>query len=286
MTTAMSCAASAISFFCAALKPVVPITTLTPCLRHAARFASVPSGRVKSTSTAPRGMTCAAASPIFTPQDEPTSSPASFPMSGLPFSSSAAVSLRSGERSTASMRARPIRPAAPAIAIFTVAICPPSHLVLWRWRGSCRGLVHDGAAFDGPAAPQRRHIALQGHQPVVLEHHHDPAPLLHLALLHEHVDVVPPVLPERIHQERRAERETHLAACHARLELGDHILRDDVALLDFRAVRGEQIASGKKQRSDNDAAHVPEGGAPPDCGGCAGEKTRSARGLQGGEMRI
>ena len=48
---AMCSACAAISAFCASLKPVVPITALTPSSRHTARCASVPSGRVKSIST-------------------------------------------------------------------------------------------------------------------------------------------------------------------------------------------------------------------------------------------
>ena len=55
-TIAMSRAWAAMSAFCASLKPVVPITALTPSSRQIARCASVPSGRVKSIST------CAAAS--------------------------------------------------------------------------------------------------------------------------------------------------------------------------------------------------------------------------------
>ena len=51
ITIAMCCACAAISAFCASLKPVVPITALTPSSRHTARCASVPSGRVKSIST-------------------------------------------------------------------------------------------------------------------------------------------------------------------------------------------------------------------------------------------
>src|SRR6185503_19192841 len=277
MTIAISRAASVISFFCEALKPVVPITRPAPCRRHAARFASVPSGRVKSTSTPPRTAAFAGSSPIFTPQGAPTSSPASFPTSGPPFISRAAASLRSLERTTASIRARPMRPDAPAIAIFNVAMCPPSHLFLRRG-GRSRG--RRGCAgrrrYRRPApAALRHHVAFEARQLVVLEHHHDPAPLHDFALLHEQVDVVPAILAKRIHHERRPEREAHLGAAHARLKLGDHVLRHDIPLLDFRPVRREQIAGGQEQRSDNDAACVPDGSAPPDCGGRAREKSWS-----------
>src|SRR3990167_8411827 len=51
MTMAVGCAWAAISAFCASVKPVVPMTALTPSSAHTARWASVPSGRVKSIST-------------------------------------------------------------------------------------------------------------------------------------------------------------------------------------------------------------------------------------------
>ncbi len=51
ITMAMSLAASAISAFCSSVKPVVPMTSLTPNSRQILKCASVPSGRVKSINT-------------------------------------------------------------------------------------------------------------------------------------------------------------------------------------------------------------------------------------------
>lgn len=48
---AVRCAWVSSSAFCASVKPVVPMTAFTPSWLHTARWASVPSGRVKSMST-------------------------------------------------------------------------------------------------------------------------------------------------------------------------------------------------------------------------------------------
>jgi hypothetical protein len=50
---------------------------------------------------------------------------------------------------------------------------------------------------------------------------------------------------ERVRDQRGAEYETHLTFGHSWLELIDHLLRDDVSLLDIGLVRMD--ASGGRQ---------------------------------------
>ena len=86
---AMSLAASAISAFCASLKPVVPITACTPSSRHTARCASVPSGRVKSISTCASCRPARRSDTMGTPLAKPRNAAASLPIAALPATSSA-----------------------------------------------------------------------------------------------------------------------------------------------------------------------------------------------------
>jgi hypothetical protein len=84
ITMPISRAAAAISAFCASVKPVVPMTMRTPWARQAARWASVPSGRVKSISTSAWARPWARSSVMATPLAMPSQPVASRPMAGLP----------------------------------------------------------------------------------------------------------------------------------------------------------------------------------------------------------
>ena len=88
------------------VNPVVPITIALACLR----WASVPSGRVKSISTSACEMALRSVVTLLPPTDSPTAL--------LPFTSRAAIRLSSPSATTASISARPMRPPAPATATF------------------------------------------------------------------------------------------------------------------------------------------------------------------------
>ena len=75
--------------------PVVPTTAPTPCRAHAARCASVPSGRVKSIRTSASRSAASTSVTDQMPVVRPKRSPASRPDGGLPATSSAAASVRS-----------------------------------------------------------------------------------------------------------------------------------------------------------------------------------------------
>ena len=80
------------------------------------------------------------------------------------------------------------------------------------------------------------------------------------AALLEAVDVIPAVGMENIRHQGRAQHVSHLAARHSGLELGDHVLSDDVALLDIDPVRGHRwnerqdaaLAARDEQRGNED----------------------------------
>ena len=101
----------------------------------------------------------------------------------------------------------------------------------------------------------RDDITLDAQQFVILEHHHD-APLLeNLATPLVYVNIVPAVAAKRVDHEGCAERKLHLVAGHAGAQLGNHLLRDVIPLLDIDLVRPEIrqqrdfLASGQ-QRND------------------------------------
>ena len=73
----------------------------------------------------------------------------------------------------------------------------------------------------------------------------------------EHVDVVPSILIERIDKKRRPQDETHLAPLHPDLELVQHLLIDDVALLDVDAIDARY--SGKLRHCRHLASAVDPG---------------------------
>jgi hypothetical protein len=72
----------------------------------------------------------------------------------------------------------------------------------------------------------------------VLEYHDKPALLCRLVTFLVKIDVVPPIHPKRINDQRSAEEKSHLGPRHAGLQLLNHFLRDDIALLDIHLVRG------------------------------------------------
>ena len=116
-TTGIVSACRASSAFCSAENPVVPTTAPAPCRAHAARWAMLPSGRVKSIMTSATPAAASASVPTVTPVARPNRSPASRPTALLPATSKAATSSLPASASTASISACPIRPPAPAMAI-------------------------------------------------------------------------------------------------------------------------------------------------------------------------
>jgi hypothetical protein len=94
-----------------------------------------------------------------------------------------------------------------------------------------------------PAAPSARPLSPAG------------ALLRHDAPPREEIDVIPPVGAEWIHDQWRPQREAHLGARHARLQPGNHLVRDDIALLDVHLVGPDEArasASGRHQRDNDD----------------------------------
>src|SRR5688572_13779239 len=193
-TMGMRFAASEMRLLSSGLKPVVPITIALACLRSA----TVPSGRVKSSTTS-AWATAAASETIFT---LPTLSPAAA-------ASNAHTMENSGSADAASAIARPMRPAAPAMASFT-----------WR---SLRGA---GGAW----------IAIETRELAVLEVDGEFALLALRTGLIPPVHVIPAVGMEDVGEKRRAERQAYLLLAHARLQGCNRFRRDVIALLDFDAI--------------------------------------------------
>ena len=118
ITRAMCCAWVVTMACCAAVKPVVPMTTLTPKVWHTAKWASVPSGRVKSINTSAPCKPLRKSAVTKTPVSRPKKAAASWPMAALPGASSAPLSVQSALFKMASTNIRPMRPELPATAIF------------------------------------------------------------------------------------------------------------------------------------------------------------------------
>ena len=249
MTMAMSRAAAAISCFCASLKPVVPITILDALLAAGGKVRpSRLPGSVKSISTSQAAIALAASSPIFTPQGERR--PARrrpCRRRRCPSRSSAAASLRSRACSTASSSVRPMRPgrardcdlehvmSGHARAAFISA--PPAR----RLRRRLRRLVP--APFAAGLPPPRPAGTTSPSMRTSLssaENDHDPALLGQLRRLSRSGRRSPSGRCGRCPRRSGvpSTNRTWLAR-HPGLELGDHFLRDDVALLDVDLVRRE-----------------------------------------------
>ena len=111
---AMDFAASAISAFCASVKPVVPMTAFTPCCTQTRKWASVPSGRVKSIRHWLPAKPASKSAVMVTPVDWPPKAPASWPRAELLAMSSAPENTQSPLARTASTSIWPMRPLAPA----------------------------------------------------------------------------------------------------------------------------------------------------------------------------
>ena len=124
-------ACSAMRAFWALSKPVVPMTAATPMRAQTSKWASVPSGRVKSISTCAPCRPCARSAAMFTPLMRPSGAAASWPSAALVAMSSAPLSVNAGLPSTASMSMRPMRPEAPATATRTWLTCGFSRLSCW-----------------------------------------------------------------------------------------------------------------------------------------------------------
>src|SRR5512145_1147401 len=194
-TMGMRFAASEMRLLSSGLKPVVPITIALACLRSA----SVPSGRVKSSTTSACA-TAAGSETIFT---LPTLSPAAA-------ASNAHTMENSGSADAASAIARPMRPAAPAMASFT-------------WRLSLRGA---GGAW----------IAIEARELAVFEVDGELALLALRTGLIAPVHVIPAVGVEDVGEKRRAERQAYLLLAHAGLQACDRFRRNVIALLDLDAI--------------------------------------------------
>src|SRR5512147_427357 len=265
-TMAMRFDAASIARLPAASKPVVPMTIFTPCAAQASRCRSVASGRVKSISTS--APASAPSSPLTrTPVTFPIASPQSRPSTGLSARSSAAAKARSGWPSVASISIRPMRPDAPAIAIFIGIVSRPvgAESVRAGARSRCRDIghrdlwlaVHARNALDIRAQDQRVDVVFARHRVVfktielaVLEEQRQ-APVLDLTAARVQViDVVDPVLVKFARQQRRPEHEADLVTRHAYPQLIHHLLRDDVALVDIRPVRAQERRRPRCGRRD------------------------------------
>ena len=102
---------------CSGLSPVVPITIDVPLSAAIPACATVAAGTVKSITALAAPMAAAASDTIFTPP------PASVPKALLPGLSSAAVRLQPSVRAISRISIWPMRPAAPAMAIFISFPC-------------------------------------------------------------------------------------------------------------------------------------------------------------------
>jgi hypothetical protein len=114
--TAVRRAYSAMRAFCSSLKPVVPMTSLTPSSAQMARWSMVPSGRVKSIRQSALDSAARTSLSMAMPLGWPRKAEGSVPSAGLSGRSRAAVSARSSLCRMASISMRPMRPEAPATA--------------------------------------------------------------------------------------------------------------------------------------------------------------------------
>src|SRR5476651_2369063 len=108
-------AAAWIALVCSASRPVVPITIDTPLSAQTLAWATVAAGTVKSISTLAAAIAAAGSATIFTP-------PVSVPTALLLGPSSAPASVAPSVRSISRTSIWPMRPAAPAMAIFISAL--------------------------------------------------------------------------------------------------------------------------------------------------------------------
>ncbi|CSB39084.1 Uncharacterised protein [Vibrio cholerae] len=103
----------------------MPITSFLPCCSHKAKLAKVLAGAVKSIITSNCSTACSRLSTKTIPcLPIPHSSPISTPTNEDSGRSEPAPNSESGFWCVAFTRLRPIRPAAPAIAILTILLSP------------------------------------------------------------------------------------------------------------------------------------------------------------------
>jgi hypothetical protein len=121
-------AAARIAALPASSKPVVPMIILMPWAAQYSRCLRVPSGRVKSIRNSQSARPLASSDWIATPASWPENAPASVPMLGEPGTSSAPANVASGAAAMASTSIRPMRPLAPATAIFMSNLL---YLLIW-----------------------------------------------------------------------------------------------------------------------------------------------------------
>ena len=117
-------AASWMAAVCSGLRPVVPITIATPLSAAILACATVAAGTVKSITTLAAPMAAGASDTIFTLlAPTPATSPASRPSALLLAPSMAPARLHPSVWSICRISIWPMRPAAPAMAIFISFPC-------------------------------------------------------------------------------------------------------------------------------------------------------------------
>src|SRR5690606_20582625 len=228
----------------ASSKPVVPMTAPTRWRTQDSRCASVPAGRVKSMRKSAFARTSSMLALMDTPVLRPRNSPASRPIAGLPATSSAPASSMSSASSAASTSIRPIRPVAPAIATFR-------RDMMFSLDGRGSGVVRRAIAGQGRVAgilDLRQRIRIDLRDAAVLEDDDHPPQLGVTVGVQVAEYVVPALGREHVHEQRRAEGESHLLGAHARAHPVEHLARDVVALGDVEAMRLEDAAAARVPR--------------------------------------
>ena len=222
---------------------------------HAARCASVPSGRVKSISTSARAS--AASTSVATRM--PVTRPQAF--ARVAADGGAAGDVERGGRVQPGLRQHRLdqrlahaaagagdrdpdvghRQGAGVAAGSSIFL--NKSMILPMKPASC---PYGSSGSERVAATRLRScdglrhlVAFPARQHVVLEVHGELAMLAHAAAALELVDVVPAVVAERADDERRAERQPHLLLGLPDLQPVDHVLRQVVALVDVEPVDAE-----------------------------------------------
>src|SRR5690606_21703090 len=225
-------AASTMAALPAASKPVVPMIILMLLAAQYFRCSSVPSGRVKSIRNWEPARPFARSDSMAIPAGLPRNAAASVPMAGDAGISSAPDNCASSALRMASTSMWPIRPDAPATAIFIGFIVRPG---LSRWMRSAFSVarISDTRAvplflgFPGLVGDARqivgfgRQIAaafITGDEAVLEIDGHAAGRDFAVALLQAE-RVIPAVGVEDVVQQRRAEQEGDLILRHPRFQL-------------------------------------------------------------------
>ena len=99
---------------------------------------------------------------------------------------------------------------------------------------------------------RRFETAIDAHQLVIFEKHGQLSLLNQSSFLFQAIHIIPAVIVERVADHRRTQGKTHLRPRHAWLQLIDHFLGNNVALLDFYFIeqRWNRRTSGEQYRND------------------------------------